>query len=380
MFKFTLTHSDNRTRARLGLLTTPHGSMETPLFMPVGTQAAVKALTPEEIYEAGGRIILANAYHLFLRPGVELVKKMGGLHRFMHWDGSILTDSGGFQIYSLAGLRKISEEGVRFRSHLDGSMHFLTPEMAVEIQENVGADIMMCLDECIGYPATRQEAEESMLITLRWARRCRLVKKNLDQALFGIVQGGMYSELRTRSVEATCEIGFDGYALGGVSVGEPKNMMMEILEHTLHQLPAGSPRYVMGVGAPEDLVECVALGADMFDCVLPTRGARNGLLFTRRGRLSIKNARYADDESPVDEQCHCYTCQHYSRSYLRHLYQAKEILAMRLNTLHNVFYIFELMQGIRQAINEGRYAEFRREFYRLRQEGSVDDILHAASS
>lgn len=380
MFEFKLIYRDNLTRARAGFLITSHGAAETPLFMPVGTQAAVKALTPEEVYEAGGRVILANAYHLSLRPGVELIRNMGGLHRFMHWDGAILTDSGGFQIYSLAGLRKISEEGVHFRSHLDGSMHFLTPEMAVDIQEELGADIMMCLDNCIGYPASRQEAEDSMLLTIRWARRCSQAKKTLDRALFGIVQGGMYAELRSRSVAATQEIGFDGYALGGLSVGEPKSIMMEILEHSLQQMSEDSPRYVMGVGAPEDLVECVALGADMFDCVLPTRGARNGLLLTRKGRLSIKNARYAADESPVDEYCQCYTCRHYSRAYLRHLYLAKEILAMRLNTLHNIFYIYELMREIRQAIKEGRYAEFRREFYRLRQEESEEDKFQAASS
>lgn len=242
MFKFILTQRDNLTSARLGLLTTPHGAAETPLFMPVGTQAAVKALTPEEICEAGGRVILANAYHLLLRPGVEVIRKMGGLHRFMHWDGAILTDSGGFQIYSLAGLRRISEEGVQFRSHIDGSLHFLTPEMAVEIQENLGADIMMCLDECPGYPAGREDIENSMLLTLRWARKCRGAKKNLDRALFGIVQGGMYPELRSRSAEATREIGFDGYALGGLSVGEPKSMMMEILDYTLQHLPADRPR------------------------------------------------------------------------------------------------------------------------------------------
>jgi len=378
MFKFKLTERDNLTSARVGLMCTPHGTAETPVFMPVGTQAAVKALTPEEVCEAGGRVILANAYHLMLRPGAELIRKMGGLHRFMHWDGVILTDSGGFQIYSQARLRKISEEGVQFRSHLDGSTHFLTPEMAVEIQEKLGADIMMCLDECAGYPASRKEIESSMQLTLRWAGRCRAAKKILDRALFGIVQGGMYPELRSQSAEATLEIGFDGYALGGLSVGEPKSMMMEVLEHTLQQLPEDRPRYVMGVGAPEDLVECVALGADMFDCVLPTRGARNGLLLTRRGKISIKNARYQDDESPVDEQCQCYTCRHYSRGYLRHLYQAKEILAMRLNTLHNVYYILELMQGIRLAIRQGNYAEFRREFYNLRQEGLEEEAKRAA--
>ncbi len=379
MNNFRLIHMDNLTHARLGLLITPHGSVETPFFMPVGTQAAVKALTPEEIQEAGGRVILANAYHLYLRPGVGLIREMGGLHRFMHWDKAILTDSGGFQLYSLADLRKISEEGVHFRSHLDGSMHFITPEMAVEIQEDLGADIIMCLDECLCYPATRKETEESMLLTLRWAQRCRCTKKTLDQALFGIVQGGIYADLRSQSAEATQEIGFDGYAVGGVCVGEPKTIMIEILDHTLQKLPVDYPRYVMGVGAPEDLVECVALGADMFDCVLPTRGARNGLLLTHKGRLSIKNARYASDESPVDESCQCYTCKNYSRAYLRHLYQAKEILAMRLNTIHNLFYIFELMKGIREAIREGRYADFRRKFYRLRQDRSEEDTRQAVS-
>ncbi|MBW2145923.1 MAG: tRNA guanosine(34) transglycosylase Tgt [Deltaproteobacteria bacterium] len=380
MNNFTLIRRDNLTRARLGLLDTPHGSVETPFFMPVGTLATVKALTPEEILEAGGRVILANAYHLHLRPGVELIRKMGGLHRFMHWDRTILTDSGGFQLYSLADFRKISEEGVHFRSHLDGSMHFITPEMAVEIQEDLGADIMMCLDECLGYPATRKEAEESMRLTLRWARRCRRAKKTLDRALFGIVQGGMHADLRSQSAEETREIGFDGYAVGGVCVGEPKSSMMEILDQTLQELPVDRPRYVMGVGAPEDLVECVALGADMFDCVLPTRGARNGLLLTRKGRLSIKNARYASDESPVDESCQCYTCKHYSRAYLRHLYQSKEILAMRLNTVHNLFYILELMQGIRESIREGRYAEFRREFYMHRRQESEESTMQAISS
>jgi len=353
--------------ARLGSLTTLRGTIETPIFMPVGTQATVKAMTPEELKTIGAQIILANTYHLYIRPGHELVQRLGGLHRFMNWDRPILTDSGGFQVFSLNDLRKISEEGVKFQSHLDGSYHFISPEDAIAIQEALGSDIAMCFDECTPYPATHDYARRSMEMTTRWARRCKEAKTRDDQALFGIVQGGMYRDLRERSAAELREIGFDGYAVGGLSVGEEKEIMHEVLEYASPLLPQDRPRYVMGIGAPEDLIEAIWHGFDMFDCVMPTRNARNGMLFTSFGRVNIKGAAYAEDAGPLDPECDCYVCRTYSRAYLRHLYRSGEILSSRLNTYHNLYYYLSLMAKARAAIAEGRFAAFRREFYAKRQ-------------
>jgi queuine tRNA-ribosyltransferase len=366
--EFTRITKDPACEARLGKIRTPHGDVSTPVFMPVGTQAAVKALTPEQVRGLGAEIILGNTYHLYLRPGHQLIADLGGLHRFMNWHGPILTDSGGFQIYSLGSLRKIAEEGATFQSHIDGSSHFLSPESAVEIQEALGSDIMMCLDECIAYPARREEAERALERTARWALRCKKSRRNDRQALFGIIQGGVYPDLRLRSVEEITSIGFDGYAIGGLSVGEPKDLMLENLVATAPLLPEDRPRYLMGVGTPEDLVESVYHGIDMFDCVMPTRSARNGLLFTNGEKVVIKNARYREDGSPVDSTCDCYTCQNYSRAYLRHLYVAGEILAMILNTIHNLRYYLRLMERIREAIRDERYADFRACFIKERMD------------
>jgi len=357
--------------ARLGIITTPHGEVRTPVFMPVGTQGAVKALMPEQVRGLGADIILGNTYHLYLRPGHRLIAEMGGLHRFMNWPGPILTDSGGFQIYSLGALRTITDEGVLFQSHIDGSSHFLGPESAVAIQEALGSDIMMCLDECIAYPADRNEVERALARTARWAERCRKSRKTSDRALFGIVQGGVYPDLRRRGTEEISTIGFDGYAIGGLSVGEPKKLMLENLASTAPLLPEDRPRYLMGVGTPEDLVEGVFYGIDMFDCVMPTRSARNGLLFTNREKVVIKNARNREDGSPIDSECDCYTCQNYSRAYLRHLYVTGEILAMVLNTIHNLRYYLRLMERMREAIREGRYPGFRDRFLRERADAGV---------
>lgn len=335
--------------------------------MPVGTQATVKGMTPENLIDAGAEIILANTYHLFIRPGHELIREFGGLHDFMHWQRPILTDSGGFQIFSLRKLAKIMEEGAEFRSHLDGSKLFLSPEDAVQVQEAFGSDIMMVLDTCIPYPAERQEALNSTALTSRWARRCRTAKQDTGQLLFGIVQGGMFPDLRQESAQELLDIGFDGYAIGGLSVGEPKELMQEILEATVPHLPLESPVYLMGVGTPEDLVEGVYRGVDMFDCVMPTRNARNGMLFTSEGRLVIKNSRWRNDHRPVDEQCACYTCRHYSRAYLRHLFQCKEIMSCQLNTIHNLHYYCSLMAEMRKAIYDDRFLEFRRKFYSQRK-------------
>ncbi len=361
-FKFELLKTDPNSRARLGRMQTAHGEVQTPVFMPVGTQGTVKAMTPEWLKEAGAEIILGNTYHLYLRPGHELIREHGGLHRFMHWDRPILTDSGGFQIFSLGPLRKITEDGVQFQSHIDGSRHFISPERAIEIQEALGSDIMMCFDDCTPYPAERTYVERSMALTHRWAKRCQEAQKNSAQALFGIVQGGVHLDLRKASVEALGAIGFDGYAIGGLSVGEPKELMMETLEATAPLLPAGQARYLMGVGTPEDIVEGVNLGIDLFDCVMPTRCARNGLLFTNRGKVVIKNARYRNDQAPLDEACDCYTCRNFSRAYLRHLFIAREILALLLNTIHNVRFYLALMERIRASIAEGAFQDFRRSF------------------
>ncbi len=368
-FSFHLKKSAGPAGPRLGEITTSRGKIATPIFMPVGTYATVKTLTPEDLREIGAAIILSNTYHLYLRPGVETIAALGGLHRFMHWDGPILTDSGGYQIFSLAPFRTMSEEGVTFRSHLDGSSHFLSPEAVVGLQEALGVDIMICLDECPGYPAPEVEVRAAADLTLRWAARCQAGRTRSEAALFPVIQGGMIPELRREQAQAMAALGFDGYAIGGLSVGEPKELMLEMLEATTPMLPEDRPRYLMGVGTPEDLVEGVARGIDMFDCVLPTRNARNGMAFTTTGKVVIKNAAHGTDPGPLDAACGCYTCRHYSRAYLRHLYVAREILAYRLLTLHNLYYYLNLMLTMRQAIAEGRFAAFRQDFYQNRHEG-----------
>ncbi|NCO52320.1 MAG: tRNA guanosine(34) transglycosylase Tgt [Deltaproteobacteria bacterium] len=365
-FHFDLLHQDGA--ARHGRMQTAHGRIETPVFMPVGTQGTVKGVLPEALHALGAQIILANTYHLYLRPGHELVHQLGGLHRFMNWSGPILTDSGGFQVFSLGDLCKISEEGVSFQSHLDGSRHHLTPELSIEIQQALDADIIMVFDECIPYPAERAYVATSTDRSARWARRCReALPAGGEKALFGIVQGGMFEDLRLRSAQQLIDIGFEGYALGGLSVGEEAETMYQVMDYALPLLPDDAPRYVMGVGTPENLIEGIARGCDMFDCVMPTRNARNGVLFTRQGKLSIKQARYRSDEQPLDPQCDCYVCQNYSRAYLRHLFQSGEILASVLNTQHNLHYYQQLMGEVRAAITQGRFDDFRRDFYRLRQ-------------
>jgi queuine tRNA-ribosyltransferase len=360
--QFEVLKKDNTSRARLGQYRTAHGVFHTPAFIPVGTQATVKAMTPEELRDMGAEIILSNTYHLYLRPGHERIRRLGGLHRFMHWEHPLLTDSGGFQVFSLNSLAKVSEEGVEFQSHLDGSRHFITPEKAIAIQEALGADIIMCLDECTPYPASHEEAECSLQRTLKWSRRCRESHRVSHQALFGIVQGGMYSDLRQKGAEVLAEIGFDGYALGGLSVGENKESMARVIGETAPLLPENLPRYVMGLGMPGDMIEAVREGVDMFDCVLPTRNARNGMLFTRSGKMTIKNAKYAEDPSPIEPGCPCYTCRNYSRAYLRHLYFAEEILAFRLNTIHNLHFYLTFMREMRQAIAEDRLDGFMQDF------------------
>ena len=356
MITFALQAQDGKARA--GKIETSRGTIHTPIFMPVGTLGTVKAMTPEELKDIGAEIILGNTYHLHLRPSDSLIAKLGGLHRFMNWDRPILTDSGGFQVFSLAKLHKRSEEGVRFQSHLDGSSFWLTPEISMSIQENLGSDIMMVFDECPELPASREKLQESLELTSRWARRCKEARKT-DQALFGIVQGGGELDLRRQSLEQMTEIGFDGYALGGLSVGESKEEMYYVLDHVAHEMPAATPRYLMGVGEPEDLLAGIESGIDMFDCVMPTRNARNGNLFTSEGKVTIKQARYREDERPLDPNCNCKTCQYYSRAYLRHLYQCNEILAMRLNTLHNLHFYLQLMRDSRDAILAGNFSAFR---------------------
>ena len=360
-FSFHLIKKDASSEARLGKIKTPHGEISTPVFMPVGTQGTVKSLVPEMVEDQGAEIVLSNTYHLYLRPGHELIRNLGGLHKFMNWRHPILTDSGGFQIFSLGELRQIKDEGVTFQSHIDGSRHFISPEICIEIQEALGSDIMMCLDECIPYPSEYDYAKQSLDLTLRWARRCRDAHKNRNQALFGIVQGGTYNDLRRIAAEEIINIGFDGYALGGLSVGEPKEMMRKITEFATPLLPQDKPRYLMGVGTPEDIIESVACGIDMFDCVMPTRNARNGMLFTNHGKIAIKNARYRDDDSPLDSKCDCYTCRNYSRAYLRHLFIAREIVAVILNTIHNVRFYMNLMEKIRYAINNNSFNTFIKE-------------------
>jgi len=366
-FSFELLHTDRASRARCGRMSTRRGVIETPVFMPVGTQATVKGMLPEALRQVGAQVVLANTYHLFLRPGHELIARLGGLHRFMNWSGPILTDSGGFQVFSLGELRRISEEGVAFQSHLDGSAHLLTPELSMDIQHALDADIRMVFDECIPYPSERHYVETSTRRSLRWAERSKEAHRgDSGAALFGIVQGGMHPELRAESAAGLLEIGFDGYALGGLSVGEDAETMYGVMDQALPLLPQDAPRYVMGVGTPENLVEGIARGVDMFDCVMPTRNARNGVMFTSTGKVSIKQARYRDDQDPVDPRCDCYVCRHYSRAYLRHLYQSGEILSSVLNTHHNLHYYLQLVSDARQAIREDRFEAFRRDFYRLR--------------
>jgi queuine tRNA-ribosyltransferase len=361
-FHFEIIKKDNASRARLGRVETNHGFFTTPAFLPVGTQGSVKSLTPEELVEIGVEAILGNTYHLYLRPGHETIAKLGGLHTFIHWERPILTDSGGFQIYSLGSLRKISEDGVTFQSHLDGSSHFLTPEKVMEIQAALGSDIAMVLDECVPYPSPFENVKTAMERTNRWAKRCLEVRRKNGTAVFAIVQGGIYRDLREESVQTLVKMGFQGYAIGGLSVGEPKPAMLDVLGWTTPLLPENAPRYLMGIGTPEDILDAVMLGVDFFDCVLPTRNARNGTLFTSLGKISIKQAQYAEDGRSVDDTCACYTCRHYSRAYLRHLYLSKEILSSRLNTIHNLYYYIKLLVKIREAIQEGRLHDFYKSY------------------
>ncbi|MGD9974255.1 MAG: tRNA guanosine(34) transglycosylase Tgt [Desulfatirhabdiaceae bacterium] len=369
MNNFSITSRSSETRARTGALITAHGAIETPVFMPVGTLATVKSLSPEDLTACGAEIILGNTYHLYLRPGCDVIGQFSGLHRFMNWHGPILTDSGGFQIFSLARLRRITDEGADFQSHIDGSRHMLTPEKSIEIQLCLNADIVMCLDQCIAYPSSRDETVSAMDLTTRWAGRCQdffrqeCRKQNL---LFGIVQGGMEPDLRAASADALVEMGFNGYAIGGLSVGEPSDLMLEMADAAIARLPDSAPRYVMGVGTPENLVDMVALGVDMFDCVLPTRNGRNGQLFTHTGVINITNARHRMDSDPVETGCACYTCQNYSRAYLRHLFMSREILAYRLNTIHNIHYYVNLIKEMRRAVNSDSFDTFRKNFYHVR--------------
>jgi queuine tRNA-ribosyltransferase len=369
MLEFEIIAESTTTRARAGVIQTARGIVETPVFMPVGTLGTVKSLTPDELLSSGAQIILGNTYHLYLRPGCEVIEQFDGLHEFMGWQGPILTDSGGFQIFSLAKLAKISEEGVTFQSHIDGSRHLLTPEKVIEIQTRLGSDIIMCLDQCIQHPASRAETREALEITSRWAERCKLAwqgSANGRSALFGIVQGGMFKDLREASSDALTAQEFDGFAIGGLSVGEPVETMLEIAEFTLPKLPAEKPKYIMGTGTPEDLIELVALGADMFDCVLPTRNARNGQIFHPQGTLNITNAKYRQDTHPLEPGCTCYTCRNYSRAYLRHLFIARELLAYRLSSLHNIHFFLNLIKQMRQAILENKFKSFRKNFYENR--------------
>jgi queuine tRNA-ribosyltransferase len=362
--KYEFIKECKQTGARLGRVHTPHGVIDTPTFMPVGTQATVKAMAPNELKELGAQIILSNTYHLYIRPGHKLVEKAGGLHGFMNWDRPILTDSGGFQVFSLNELRKIKEEGVEFKSHLDGTKHFFTPEYVMEIENSLGADIMMAFDECTPYPCDWDYAKNSMERTLRWLKRCKDAHKNTEQqALFGIVQGSTYKDLRIESARRTVDIELPGYAVGGLSVGEPKDLMNEVLEYTVPELPKDKPRYLMGVGSPDALLDGAIRGIDMFDCVLPTRIARNGTVMTSKGKLVVRNAEYAEDFLPMDEECDCYACKNFSRAYIRHLIKAGEILGGRLTSIHNLRFLQNLMANIRKAIAEDRLGDYREEFF-----------------
>ncbi len=359
---FELLKTDASSKARRGRLTTAHGVIETPVFMPVGTQGSVKAVSPRELRELKAQIILGNTYHLFVRPGLEVIRHFGGLHRFMNWDGPVLTDSGGYQIFSLAKLRKITDQGVRFQNHLDGTPTFITPEIAMEIQATLGSDIAMVLDECPPWPCEHEYAARSLEMTIRWAKRSKEAPHADAQLVFGIVQGATFPDLRRASAEATVQIGFDGYAIGGVSVGEPEPEMMAAVENSDPFLPADKPRYCMGLGTPPQMIELIARGVDMFDCVLPTRIARNGTAFTATGTLNLKNAEYILDQRPIEEGCACCACAEFSRGYIRHLIKAEEILGLRLITLHNLHSYLDLMRKVREAIDTGTFADFRRQF------------------
>lgn len=363
--RYELIKECKQSGARLGRLHTPHGVIDTPIFMPVGTQATVKAMTPEELKDMEAQIILSNTYHLYLRPGHDLVKEAGGLHKFMNWDRPILTDSGGFQVFSLGDLRKITEEGVEFQSHIDGSKHFLSPEKVMEIETALGADIIMAFDECAPFPADHDYVKKSLERTTRWAVRCKEAHTNTEnQALFGIVQGGMYKDLREQSARELVALDFPGYSIGGLSVGEPKDLMYEVLDYTTPLLPKDKPRYLMGVGSPDALIEGVIRGIDMFDCVLPTRIARNGTAMTSQGKVAIKNAKFTRDFTPLDPECECYCCKNYTKAYLRHLYKADEILSARLMSTHNLHFLIDLMKKVREAIMEDRLLDFKEEFFK----------------
>ena len=368
--KFELKNTDNK--ARRGKMVFERGEVQTPAFMPVGTYGTVKAMTPEEVIDLGAQIVLGNTFHLAITPGTEVIEAHGDLHNFMHWQGPILTDSGGFQVFSLGAMRKISEEGVEFRSPKNGDKIFMGPEESLQIQHKLGSDIVMIFDECTPYPADKPTADQSMQLSLRWAKRSKSEhnKLNNTNALFGIVQGGMFKDLREESAKALIEIGFDGYAIGGLSVGEPKEEMMKVLDYLPDELPEEKPRYLMGVGTPSDLVEAVERGIDMFDCVMPTRNARNGYLFTSVGIVKIRNAQYKLDVSTLDERCGCYTCQNYTKSYLHHLQRKNEILSARLNTIHNLYYYQDLMAQMRQAIEDNKFTEFKQGFYQLQNSES----------
>lgn len=358
----------NQSKARLGTITTDHGVIQTPVFMPVGTLGSVKSMSKEDLDHCNAQIILGNTYHLYLRPGCEVIEHMEGLHEFISWNKPMLTDSGGFQFFSLAKLAKFRDKGVSFQSHIDGSRHFFSPEKSVEIQMILGSDIMMSLDWCIGYPSSEKQVMDALNKTTLWAKRGFdfWKEKGSANSLFGIIQGGMYKHLRTLSARQLTDIDFPGFAIGGLSVGEPKELMYEMADHTLPLLPPDKPRYIMGVGTPENLVELVGMGCDMFDCVMPSRNARNGQLFTNTGTMNIYNAKFRFDKNPIDEACSCYTCQNYSRSYLRHLYKSRELLAYRLNTIHNIYYYTQLMEKIRRAIEQNRFLEFKKEFFSIR--------------
>ncbi|MBI4432778.1 MAG: tRNA guanosine(34) transglycosylase Tgt [Candidatus Omnitrophica bacterium] len=376
MSLFKISHKDLRTRARTGVLRTAHGEIRTPVFMPVGTQATVKTISNQELLDAGAQVVLANTYHLFLRPGESLIGEAGGLHRFMSWSKPILTDSGGFQIFSLSKLNKVRKEGVEFQSHIDGLKHFLTPEDVVRIQLTFGSDIFMPLDECLKHPSEKTEVEKSLALTHEWAKRSKKAwteaENGKNNILFGIVQGGVYADLRKRSAEALMEIDFPGYSIGGLSVGEPTHLMYEMLEATTSLLPEDKPRYLMGVGLVEDLFEAVSLGVDMFDCVVPTRNGRNATVFTRHGKLLMRGASYTRDFRPIEEGCPCYPCRTYTRSYIRHLFNAQEHLAGRLASLHNLTFFIQLLESMRRSIEENRFSEFRRDFERdFRKQGEV---------
>lgn len=370
-FGFEVTARDSQTRARVGRLITARGEVATPAFLPVGTRGVVKTVSPAEVWDMGYRMILANAYHLYLRPGHLLVERHGGLHRFMNWTGLILTDSGGFQVFSLARLRRITDDGVLFQSHLDGSSHLFTPELSMEVQQSLCSDIIMCLDDVKGYPVSKEDAAEGVERTTRWAGRCLAAKKKVDPALFAIVQGSMFSDLRQLSAESLVSLNFDGYAIGGLSVGEPRELMIEMIDLTARLLPDDRPRYLMGVGRPEDILDGVMRGLDLFDCVLPTRNARTGMLFTSRGPINIRNARHQDDAGPVDADCSCPLCVGYSRAYLRHLFLEKEIYGHRLATIHNLFFYSHMMAEIRSAVGENRLASFAAHFLARMEETDV---------